>query len=534
MLGRLDALRPDTAISLGLLLDESARRAPESPALLYGDRVLRRREVKHRIDGVVAGLLAVGVRPGERVGVLMDSRPSAFCVVAAISRIGACAVLLRTAERDCDREIGLGRAGIVVCDPEHVPSAPPATGRWCVLGGASDERELPGFVTDLETIDPATVHLPGWYRANPTRAADEALVLFSGHGGRTRARVITNRRWALSALGTASAAELDPTHTVYSATPLEHSSSQLMAVAGAIASGARLAFASAPDVETFWSEVRRYGATHVSYAWSSLRDVASGLEHPHERHHSIRIFMGSGMPPNLWRRTVERFAPARVLEFYASADGEAVLANVADRIGSVGRPLPGTARVRIAAFDERTRGIAFDRDGFARECEPGEPGLLLARDDSGAPGPDTLRAVFSADDAWRSTGDLFVRDPTGEYWFIDDADALIRTVDGLVAPARVAQVLQRISGVDTARVVGRDGDVVAAVTLLPGAQLSGWELTSALRRLPAKQRPPTVTVVDPVSFPTPWSRPPDLDGPVDGPTWAHRPDGTYAPTSEDA
>ena len=101
-----------------------------------------------------------------------------------------------------------------------------------------------------------------------------------------------------------------------------------MSVGGAVAGGARFAMASADDPDTFWEEVRRYGATHVSYTWTSLRDITYAPPNPNEQHHPIRMFIGSGMPRNLWKRVAERFPDARVLEFYASAEGEAILANL--------------------------------------------------------------------------------------------------------------------------------------------------------------------------------------------------------------
>src|SRR5207248_6148283 len=136
--------------------------------------------------------------------------------------------------------------------------------------------------------------------------------------------------------------------------------------------------------------VRRYGATHVSYTWTSLRAITLGPPHPNEQHHPIRMFMGSGMPRNLWRRVAERFPTARVLEFYASAEGEAILANLKGTpIGSMGRPLPGTPPVRIAAYDLRERRPEQGADGLAREARPDEVGLLLVRahpaDTSSAP-----------------------------------------------------------------------------------------------------------------------------------------------------
>ncbi|MGI8752575.1 MAG: AMP-binding protein [Acidimicrobiales bacterium] len=134
------------------------------------------------------------------------------------------------------------------------------------------------------------------------------------------------------------------------------------------------------DPSTFWTEVRRYGVTTVTYTWTLVRELLAAPQEVGERHHPIRLFLGSGMPANLWRQVTARFAPARVLELYASTEGEAVLANVAGRkVGSKGRPLPGSARVNLAAYDPVHGRLAEGPDGFAVACGPDEVGLLLAR-----------------------------------------------------------------------------------------------------------------------------------------------------------
>ncbi|WP_169736685.1 AMP-binding protein [Pseudonocardia spinosispora] len=516
-LARIEHLDPSTRISLGLLLDEQARKIPNDISFLFNDRGYRQRDLKYRVDSVVKGLISVGVRQGQSVGVLMGTRPSAISVVAALSRIGATSVLLRP-DGDLRTEATLGGVTHMISDPEHATRRPTLPDLpWCVLGGGDglvegQRRELPGDVLDMERIDPNEVELPAWYRPNPHRAADIAFVLFTGEGETTRPMRISNRRWAMSALGTASAAALRTGDTIYCVTPLHHSSALLMAVGGAIAGGARFAMASARDPETFWSEVRRYGATHISYTWTSLRDIALAPANPAEQHHPIRMFMGSGMPRNLWRRVTERFPTARVLEFYASAEGEAILANLTGMpIGSMGHALPGTPEVRVAAFDVETRSLELGEDGFGRECDTGEAGLLLAR----VAHPESrsgvqLRGVFEPDDAWSSTGDLFRRDDSDNLWRVESVSALVRTAKATVAPAPVRIALGSIATVDLCVAYGvPEGDaqvLVAALTLRPGASLSSADLDRALDGLPVEQRPAYVRVVPSIPVTT-WHRP---------------------------
>ncbi|HET8581648.1 MAG TPA: AMP-binding protein, partial [Jatrophihabitans sp.] len=510
-LARIEQLAPSTRISLGQLLDEQARHAPKDIAFLFGDRAHRQDDVKRRIDNVVRGLLSIGVRHGDRVAVLMDTRPSAFTVVAALNRLGATAVLLRP-DGDVAREATLGRVTWVISDPEHVAhldAAPEA--RWAVLGGGAEWRELHPDVIDMERIDPDEVELPAWYRPNPQRAGDVAFVLFTGEGAGTKALHITNRRWALSALGTATAAALKPGDTVYSVTPFHHSSALLMSVGGAVAGGARFAMASADDPATFWDEVRRYGATHVSYTWTSLRDVVDAPPSPAEQHHPIRMFMGSGMPHNLWRRVTERFPTTKVLEFYASAEGEAILANVTGRaVGSMGKPLPGTAEVRVAAVDLSTGSLILSADGLGRECRVDEVGLLLVRVPAADADDDTLRGVFEPGDAWRSTGDLFLRDEQGDLWLAGPLSEVVHTKDGPAIPSGARYALGTLPGADLVVAYGVPSDgaevLVGALTLRRGAELDAADLDKALGKLPDVHRPAYVQQVSSIPLTT-WHRP---------------------------
>ncbi|MEA2218144.1 MAG: putative long chain acyl-CoA synthase [Solirubrobacteraceae bacterium] len=515
-LTRLERVQPHTRISVGLLLDEHAHASPGTVAFLFGDRAHTHGAVKERIDNVARGLLSLGVRQGEHVGVLMQTRPSAHTVVAALNRVGAVAVLLRP-DGVTAREIELGECTRVVADPELSRRAREAGAPTVlVLGGGGRPRRLKGVV-DMERIDPDAVRVPAWYAPNPGRASDLAFVLFTGEGERTRVNRITNGRWALSAFGTASSAALSEADTVYAVTPIYHPSGLLMSTGGAIAGGARLALATGFDPKTFWDEVRRYGATIASYTWTMLRDLVEQPPDPAERHHPIRLFVGAGMPRGLWRRVEERFAPARVLELYTSTDGEAVLVNLTGaKRGAKGRPLPGSAEVRVAAYDARLGRLEETDDGFARECARGEVGMLLARERPGVmPASDSpLRGIFERDDAWRATGDLFVRDLDDDHWLVDDVRGLIRTADGFVPALPIAEALSDLGAVDLAVAyalpagAGGDGDeiAVAAITQRDRTTLTAADLDGALAALDPAQRPRVVHVVKEMPLTT-WYRP---------------------------
>jgi putative long chain acyl-CoA synthase len=534
---RFERVKSDTPISLGLLLDEQAAAAPDAGFFLFQGRGHSYGDAKHRIDSIVRGLVSVGVRQGEHVGVLMGTRPTALALVAALSRLGAVAVLLRP-DGALERELELGQVRRVVTDPEHAASAVAvADVPVYVLGGVGAEgsRDLPAGITDMEQIDPAAVALPGWYRPNPGRAEDLAFVLFTGHGDRTRVNRITNRRWSLSAVGTAAAARLSRSDTVYSVTPIHHPSGLLVAIGGAVAGGARLALTRTFDPDTFWDEVRRFGATVVAYTWTLCRALVEAPPSPAERHHPVRLFVGSGMPSGVWRRVLDRFAPAGVLEFYAATEGEAVLGNVAGgKIGAKGRPIPGSAPVAVARYDLTAGRLVEGSDGFAQRCGPDEVGMLLARVDRsrGVVAGSPLRGVFAPGDAWVATGDLFRVDEDGDYWLADHLSAVVHTAAGPVPTVPVEDAFGRCAAIDLPVVygirpaAGAPEVLVMAVQVRQGHDLGAEDLTAVARDLAPTARPDLVHVVDGIPLTT-WFRPrkvplrvAGLDGIVlDRPAW---------------
>ncbi|MFD0362231.1 acyl-CoA synthetase [Nocardia sp. GCM10030253] len=502
-LTRLGMIQPHTRISLGRLLAEQAQRAPLRDLFLFDDRVHTNASVNVRIDNVVRGLISVGVRPAMRVGVLMETRPSALATVAALSRLGAVAVLLAPGS-ELAHAIELTGIKTVVADPENLRTAAATGTRVLVLGGGGArglDISQGENVIDLEQIDPTQVRLPAWYRPDPGLARELAFVLVTGTGDRLETKYITNHRWALSAFGTATSADLDRKDTVYCLAPLHHSSGLLVSLGGAIAGGSRIALARSLDPARFAEEVHRYGVTVVTYTWTMLRDILDAGVFPTGHRHPIRLFIGSGMPAGLWRRTTDQFDPARVLEFYASIEGDVVLANVTGvKAGCKGRPVPGTAKVELVAYDPITEQVLVNESGFARRCADNEVGLLIGKASDGVDlSEGGLRGVFTAGDAWMPTENLFRRDSDGDYWLVDRTDTVIRTPRGPVYTQPIVDTLNDITAVDMEVAYGLPvGDhnlAVAAVSVRKGFRLEPADVTEALQVLDHHQRPDLVYVV---------------------------------------
>jgi putative long chain acyl-CoA synthase len=457
----------------------------------------------------------------------MHSRPSHLSVVSALSRLGAVSVLLSpdTPDAALPRALDIGEVESLVIDPETASRARAAfSGQVLVLGGMgsarspdgsrNSNRSLPPGVIDMEKIDPELVQLPSWYRPDPGRARDLAMVFVTpGRFGPPRASRITNRRWAFSALGAAATCTLTPNDTVYCCLPLHHPAGTLVAAGSALTGGSRLALAASDPLEpaTFWQEVRTYGVSVVYYAGEMCRVLADAPHTVGEQNHPVRLFAGSGMRVDLWKRLVDRFGPIGVLEFYASTEASAVLANASgQKIGALGRPLPGSPELVVAAYD-------FDRDDFVRgssgrlrHARVDEVGMLVARLDGGRGVSDVahidpariLRDAFDAGDSWFVTGDLLRVDADGDFWFVDRHGEMIRTASGWVASQRIEDALYTSGSVGLcvafAIPSADDGgaEVPAAAFVLGSGRLDLAAIADSVAALPDNAHPRYLRRVD--------------------------------------
>ncbi len=526
-LQRLRSLHDDTVISLGKTLADQAARIGERTFFLWRGRAFTYAEANRRVDAIVRGLLACGVKTGTRVGVMMKSRPSHLSVVAACSRLGAVSVLLSpdTSDTVLPRALDLGEVEFLIVDPETAARVRAVTSiKVMVLGGVGEQGELPpGMerpkrvippgVIDMETIDPASVTPPAWYKPDTGRARDLAMIFVNnGQHEPLRATRITNRRWAFSALGAAAAATLTTRDTVYCCLPLHHPSGTLVVAGSALAGGARLALASRFESATFWDEVRRYGVSVIYYAGEMCRQLVDADPVLGEKNNPVRLFAGSGMRPDVWRQLVARFGPVGVLELYASTEASAVIANAAGKkIGALGRPLPGSPEIAVAAYDFATKGLVHDSSGRLVRARLDEPGMLVAKlaragaDIAHIDPKRLLRDAFEPGDTWFITNDLVKVDTVGDYWFVDKPNHMILTKLGPVPSTRIEDGLYDCVDVALCVATGTTDpedaslQIPIAIVQLHDPDPSNLDLDSlakATQALPEYARPRELRVVD--------------------------------------
>lgn len=491
---QLETMTADTRISASQILREQAARAPGDTFFLWRGRAFTYGEAEQRVENVARGLLEVGVAVGERVAVLMGVRPTYLSLVTAAIRVGAVPVLISPELDDGALREALASLEVrrVIADPERAERARALGLETLVLGGGPD-RAVPAGTRDMEAIDPAVVEWPPGRAADAGRAGELGMVLLRpGPGGQAKVARISHGRWAFSALGVSSGTTLAPEDTVYCCLPLHHPTGIMVAVGGALVAGARLALAPAFEAATFWPEVRRYGVTVVFYAGEMARLLVDAPPSRGDRSHPVRLFAGSGMRADVWLRLRERFGVG-VTEFYASTERHLVLTNAAgQKIGALGRPLPGSAELAIVAYDWDAGDFLRQENGHLRRADALEAGIALARLEPDAPvlaGSAVVEGAFEPGDRWAITHDVLQRDADGDYWFVDRLAHMVTTPDGPVSTHRVEDALYG-AGARLAVAFAVDGEVHAQVVSEGALDAERW--TRVLSATLDPQARPTV------------------------------------------
>ncbi len=486
-------------VNMGLQLELQASKFPHHTFFLYQGRAFTYGQANQRVNQVIYALLRVGVRKGQHVAIIMDNHPDYLTGIMALNRMGAVSVLVHPGSRAevLEQALEAGEVQGVIVDPDHalaVAEVVPVEQMWLFLADQRGRERVEGITVLDRLMDPRVVEAPITQDANRGQLGDLAMLVFtSGTTGLPKAARISNGRWMMGAVGAAVAAGLTPNDTVYCCLPLYHATGLILGAGGAMAGGSRLALSPRFSVSGFWTDVRQSGATVVFYVGELCRYLVTAPDVPHERNHSVRLFFGNGMRPEVWRELLRRFGRMRVLEFYASTEGNALLANLTgEKVGSVGRPPPLAASVELVQYDVEEDKFVRDISGWLVPCQTDEPGMLISQvqqlnpfsrfegyTDQVATRKKMLTHVFEEGDQWFITGDILRRDQDGDYWFVDRVGDTFRWKGENISTEQVASVVMGVPfvefcavyGVSVERHEGRVG--MAAIQVQEGEKFDG-------------------------------------------------------------
>ncbi|WP_435066815.1 o-succinylbenzoate--CoA ligase [Haloplanus sp. C73] len=423
-------------------LTHRAAATPDATALVDADADERWSvaDLDSAVEGVAGRLAALGVRPGDRLGVLLPTRPAAVQTIHAAVRLGAVLVPLGVRLSTDELATRLDRADVttLVCGATTESDA--------VAASEAAAADVPVVSVDAETTAATALASRSPDAVVPHDWPLDATLLVpftSGTTGTPKGVRLTLGNVLASAVASTFRLGLDPAETWHVALPLHHVGGLTPVLRGPLY-GMTVVCRSEFDAEAVAADFERYDVTATSLVPTTLRrllDVTDG-----DLASSLRTVLLGGAPATeeLLDRCQERSVP--VFPTYGMTETASQIATAtpdeaAANPGTVGRPLFWTD-VSVRADDGTERA-------------PGEVGELVVSGATVSPGylDDAATAEAFGDDGLH-TGDIGYRDADGRLWILGRTDDRIVTGGENVAPATVADALRDHPDVADAAVVG--------------------------------------------------------------------------------
>jgi fatty-acyl-CoA synthase len=505
----------DPTRTLPIIIGELGRSLGDKPALLSERETMSFATLAARLNRYSRWALAEGVQRDETICLLMPNRPEYLAIWLGIAQIGGVVALLNT------NLTGAALAhGISVAEPSHIivaaelvdafRSAAPHLARaprvW--LHGEAD-LAAPRIDLAIEAFDGGELAAR---EKRDIRHADRALCIYtSGTTGLPKAANVSHHRIVMWSYWFAGLADITGDDRMYDCLPMYHSVGGVVALGATLVNGGSVVVQERFSARRFWDDIARWDCTLFQYIGELCRYLVAAPPHPAEKSHRLRLACGNGMSADVWRAFEQRFAIARILEFYASTEGNFSLYNVEGKIGAIGKvPSFLLARnpIALVRFDFDSGRPLRGADGFCIRCERDEAGEaigrisqdgrdLSARFEGYTGAADTekkiLRDVFAPGDAFMRSGDLMRIDEQGFYYFVDRVGDTFRWKGENVATLEVAAALCACPGIVEAAVYGvavpgAEGRAGMALLGVEG-QPDLVELARSLRALPDYARP---------------------------------------------
>ncbi len=483
------------------LLRGAVQRHPDRVAFAYYGRHMTYREVDRLSSMFANRLIEHGVKPGDRVLIVLANMPQypivhlgtlkAGGVVAALSPLlvereleelatDSGARVIVALDRVWDRIAPLVERGVV---DRAIMTGPqdflPAVKRW--LYPLKYRKEMVAIPWDAARgVYSLAALLKGASDRDPrVTVSPDDTAAFQYTGGTTglpKAAVLTHRNMVSNVMQVrAWVPELrDGEETILSILPFFHSYGVTLCLHLATYLGATTVLVPRFEIADVMEQIAKYQPTllpGVPTLYSAINGAVESNAARQASMRSIRFCISGGAPlPRGVQERFEEITGGRLVEGYGLSEASPVThANPLDgraRIGTIGLPLPGT-EARIVDLETR------------KPVPVGERGEIAIRGPQVMSGywhrPEDTAAVLS-DDGWLYTGDIGIMDEDGFFQVVDRQKDVVITGGENIYPREIEEVLYTHPKIAEAAVVGVPhpvgGQVVKAfIVLRPGESL---------------------------------------------------------------
>ena len=496
----------DQGVTLPVLIERLAAEFDAAPALISIEGTLSYGQMGDRTNRYARWGIQQGLRRGDSAVLFMQNCADYLPIWLGLTRIGVVVALVNSqlAGDVLAHSINVASPKLLLAAAELAPRIAAIRARLPADLRCSVHGEL-----GLESVSGES--LSSAESEPPTLEATALYIYTSGTTGLPKAAKVSHFRLMQWSHWFAGMMDTRPTDRMFNCLPLYHSVGGVVATFATLVSGGAVVIRPRFSASDFWRDVREERCTLFQYIGELCRYLVNTPHQDLETQHSLRLACGNGLRPEVWQTFKDRFQIPRILEYYASTEGNFSLYNCEGRPGAIGRIPPFLANrlpVALLRFDVEKSEPWRNAEGHCERCAVHEVGEAVGLISAGAQragrfegyadaegtARKVLHDVFSPGDSWYRTGDLMRRDESGFFYFVDRVGETFRWKGENVSTAEVLTALTTIPGVLDGvvygvSVPGNDGRAgMAALVVNTQFDLAAFRAEVALR-LPAYARP---------------------------------------------
>lgn len=482
---------PANVSTLGAMLKTSAANHGDRTAVRFGGASISYADLDERVDQAANLLHSCGIKPGDRVALMLPNCPEMLIFDLACFRLAATAVPINTRYQRAETRYALEHSGaaLLIADATFLPIIDGLIEELPTLRQLLVRKAAPGDDRSLEQALAAA-------QVDPVRdvaSADDPAVIFytSGSTARPKGVVHTHRSLLGAARCQVATRRIAPEQRWLVATGIGYVAGLAGVSLPCLYDGASVLIEEDLSADNLLRAIARERAQAALLLPTKLLDMlesplAAGLDVS-----SIeRIYVGGDECSHaLYERFRARFG-FDLAQLLGMTECEGYLTNhpgADNRVGSIGLPADGV-EVRLVDDD----GRSLDDDGMSGEMLVRAPGMMVGYWRNPEASAETLV------DGWLRTGDVARRDADGFYWFVERKREIVIRDGSNIAPHEVEDMIDSHPAVAKSCVVGvpdpHHGAVLKAfVELEPDATpVSVEEITAWLENRLSRYKIPTL------------------------------------------
>ena len=463
------------------ILDEKAEKLKDKTFLLFEDQKISFKELNERSNMVANGLLNLGIKKGDGVGLMMPNTPEFLYTFFGTQKIGAYVVPINIALKGegLSYIINHSDSKALVVNHSYIDEYKSIRGDLKNIKHviadtieAPNDFEIPDDSIILSEILADNVESPS-VQIDPESTS--VIMYTAGTTGPPKGVVMRYNKavggvpWGAFKMG--GKAMVGRNDVLYTCLPLFHANALFLTTIRGLCAEVNVVLSRRFSASRFWDETRRYGATTFNSLGAMLSILMKQPEKENDAENPVKMILSAACPASIWENFEKRFN-VKIFEAYASTDGGGfAVANYGNApVGSMGKPVGCEAKI-------------VDDDG--NEVSIGEVGELIfkvidmkARRVEYYKDEKASEAVIR--DGWLHTGDLVYSDEGGFLYYVDRKRDAIRRRGENIATYGIEKIIDNHPKVLESAVFGvpselGEDEVMATVVLKPEQTLKSEE-----------------------------------------------------------